>query len=939
MATGYPFYNALVPLPNDVVNELTSIRTALGQLPPAAYANEIALMTGSCSGAGNVYAISMTRSPSAYSNSMFLTFTPSSTITGAVTVNVNGLGAVSLVHGDGRPLVANDISPAHDVNIIYSDAQRVFYLISQNESINSATAASINTVTGDVTNLANQTVKYRSTGAPTNNPSPLSASITDNTIGGRDVQLNWNGYTQGALQADGLLLFFRPGSGTPAVTDASIQFNVTSTASYHLFQNIDMQGYCAGIAAYRRTENALEIGAIQTIPSWSVAAGTIDNRPSAGTVNGGTIVAGAVTADKTNIAAINSGTGGINALMVGNAQLVDSAVSDLKIAEGAVTAAKTALAAIDPTSGTLAINSVAANNIIAGTITGDKIFAGTITSEHITVGTLSAIQANLGTVNAGEITGSANINIAGSARFNGAYSASGYNWAVVANSTGGQQGGVWGYGINYGGYFIGAGDGSVGLRASCNGVNGTGLYGSAGLGGVGVKAAGFSNATGLYASADAGFGIYATSSTGTAIYGTVAGGNSVHGQASTGVGVYGQSSSGNGVVGLSSTGIGVAGTSSTTHGGWFTSAGTAFLTAAVTGVGTGSTTNGVIGIANSGGTGVGGSSSTGKGGDFVSGSGIGIEAVSTSGIAGKFTASGGAAAIFATGNGASPGGSFTSSSGTAVYAQSTSGYAFSAGVTTGYGSVITATSGSCYYGSNTTGGTCAQFRNSASGGTGLYGLSSHAGGYGCQIHNTAGGLSLYVGGSMQIDNSTLVVNLNADKLDGLHANNLCQKVNTQAGVAVVYPSDGSLWITSSVANVTTRLVGTNEINIYTSSDARIKHDIRKEVLGLDFINKLKPKTYRMNKDPGRLVHGFIAQDVGKLGLHKDDILFEEHSNGVLGTDYVALIAPLVKAVQELTKRVMELEGDSHADTIAGGRNFYGNQRAVERIVGDCGGSA
>jgi hypothetical protein len=161
---------------------------------------------------------------------------------------------------------------------------------------------------------------------------------------------------------------------------------------------------------------------------------------------------------------------------------------------------------------------------------------------------------------------------------------------------------------------------------------------------------------------------------------------------------------------------------------------------------------------------------------------------------------------------------------------------------------------------------------------------------------------------MFIDNSTLVVNLNADKLDGLHANSLCQKVNTQSGVAYVYPSDGSLWITSSVANVTTRLLGTNEINIYTSSDARIKHDIHKETLGLDFINKLKPKTYRMNNDPARLVHGFIAQDVKKLiEPGRGDILFEEYEDGVLSTDYVALIAPLVKAVQELTKRVEELE--------------------------------
>jgi hypothetical protein len=180
-------------------------------------------------------------------------------------------------------------------------------------------------------------------------------------------------------------------------------------------------------------------------------------------------------------------------------------------------------------------------------------------------------------------------------------------------------------------------------------------------------------------------------------------------------------------------------------------------------------------------------------------------------------------------------------------------------------------------------------------------------GIGCSTHNVAGGTALHVGGNMTIDNSTLVVNLNADKLDGFHANSLCQKINTQAGTAYCYPYDGSFWLTSYVSGVTSRLIGTNEVNLYTSSDARIKHDIRKEVLGLDFINKLKPKTYRLNSLPGRLVHGFIAQDVGKLGLAKDDVLFEEHSNGVLGTDYVAIIAPLVKAVQELTKRVRELE--------------------------------
>lgn len=830
MATGYPFYNALVPLPDDVAAELASIRTALGQLPPAAYANEIAAMTASCSGSGNVYALSMTRSPTAYSNSMFITFTPSSTITGAVTVNVNGLGAVALVQGDGRPMVANDISPAHDVNIIYSDAQRVFYLISQNESINSATAASISTVTGDVTSLANQTIKYRSTGAPTNNPSPLSASITDNTIGGRDVQLNWNGYTQGTLQADGLLLFFRPGSGTPAVTDASIQFNVTSTASYHLFQNIDMQAYCAGIAAFRRTENALEIGAIQTIPSWSVAAGTIDNRPSAGTVNGATIVTGAVTADKTNIAAINAGTGGINPGMVDSAQLVNLAVSELKLAAGAVSAAKTSLAAIDPLSGSLAINSVIANNIVGGTITGDKIFAGTITSDHITVSTLSAITANLGTVNAGSITGSANISIAGSAVFNGAYSVSGHTFATVCNPSGGQQGGVWGYGINYGGYFIGAGDGSVGMAASCNGVNGTGVYGSAGLGGKGVGAYGVSNATALYASADSGIGVHAISATGVALK--------------------------------------VAGSMEISNAGMVTNLNADMVDGYHASQMLFKEANGGLNLTESSGNGLYSVNSGGSNSDVA--------------VYGNCTNNG-------------RGGWFKSVNYVGIEANSTNSWGVSC--SGGLGGFYTYSPNGIGTKSDTGTGMASQF------------IANNYSGIGCSVNNVGGGAALAIGyGDMTTNSTTLVVNLNADKLDGLHANSLCQKINTQSGTAYCYPSDGSFWITSYVSGVTTRLLGTNEINFYTSSDARIKHDIRKETLGLDFINKLKPKTYRLNIQPGRLVHGFIAQDVKKLiEPGRGDVLFEEHENGVLGTDYVAMIAPLVKAVQELSKRVKELE--------------------------------
>ena len=83
-------------------------------------------------------------------------------------------------------------------------------------------------------------------------------------------------------------------------------------------------------------------------------------------------------------------------------------------------------------------------------------------------------------------------------------------------------------------------------------------------------------------------------------------------------------------------------------------------------------------------------------------------------------------------------------------------------------------------------------------------------------------------------------------------------------------------------------------------------------LGLDFINKLNPISYKWNKDDGKTHYGLIAQDVeetlisiGKTvsdfgGIHKED-------NSPMGLGYSELIAPLIKAVQELSAEVAELK--------------------------------
>jgi len=145
------------------------------------------------------------------------------------------------------------------------------------------------------------------------------------------------------------------------------------------------------------------------------------------------------------------------------------------------------------------------------------------------------------------------------------------------------------------------------------------------------------------------------------------------------------------------------------------------------------------------------------------------------------------------------------------------------------------------------------------------------------------------------------------------------------------------------------------------SDERDKTEVRDTVLGLDFINELRPVDYkwdmredyksempsRLNKDAteeekeahqilmdewlesvkmdnlnhdgthtrNRYHHGLIAQEVQDVieATGVDFGGFQDHSvNGgqdVLSLGYTELIAPMIKAIQELTARINVLEGN------------------------------
>ena len=105
------------------------------------------------------------------------------------------------------------------------------------------------------------------------------------------------------------------------------------------------------------------------------------------------------------------------------------------------------------------------------------------------------------------------------------------------------------------------------------------------------------------------------------------------------------------------------------------------------------------------------------------------------------------------------------------------------------------------------------------------------------------------------------------------------------------------------------------------SDKRDKTDIRDTALGLDFINSLRPVDYRFDyrekyedgkrdgsKAGKRVHHGFIAQEVMDNAVTFGGV--QDHSvNGgedVMSIGYEEFVAPLVKAVQQLSAEVTRL---------------------------------
>ena len=97
-------------------------------------------------------------------------------------------------------------------------------------------------------------------------------------------------------------------------------------------------------------------------------------------------------------------------------------------------------------------------------------------------------------------------------------------------------------------------------------------------------------------------------------------------------------------------------------------------------------------------------------------------------------------------------------------------------------------------------------------------------------------------------------------------------------------------------------------NALNTSDARLKKDIE-PTFGLEFINKLNPISYKWKDRPEKRHHGLIAQEIRDILDREEEFAGYDYDEAVdeYNLGYTEFIAPLIKAVQELSARVEELE--------------------------------
>ena len=194
--------------------------------------------------------------------------------------------------------------------------------------------------------------------------------------------------------------------------------------------------------------------------------------------------------------------------------------------------------------------------------------------------------------------------------------------------------------------------------------------------------------------------------------------------------------------------------------------------------------------------------------------------------------------------------------------------------------------------------------NVAIGGTGGYQKLSVEDGH---IYMSGGYAITWANGNASINESSYALNFNT--YDGSNVSTALNLYgnNTAQFHGNPYPSGNN--------TINLGASGARWSVIYTSTSVNVSDKTTKKYitdcdLGVDFINSLKPKSYKMkglkegHDDYDRKHFGLIAQDL--IDTELNDSVFGD-KDGEYSLAYNDLIAPMIKSIQELSAKVKELE--------------------------------
>jgi hypothetical protein len=102
---------------------------------------------------------------------------------------------------------------------------------------------------------------------------------------------------------------------------------------------------------------------------------------------------------------------------------------------------------------------------------------------------------------------------------------------------------------------------------------------------------------------------------------------------------------------------------------------------------------------------------------------------------------------------------------------------------------------------------------------------------------------------------------------------------------------------------------------YTSSDARLKHDIIDAPEASDLIDAIKVRSFKWNVDDSEQRYGLVAQELFEVA--PEAVGGSPDSDEMMAVDYGKLVPMLVKEIQSLRARVAELEISASTITFEG----------------------